>query len=79
MKTLFYTFMAMFWYGLLVGPIGAGLISLVLSLFILYCDKRMQAIDAAWLDNPVNAKQPPDALALLDRAGSECMAHTFHP
>ena len=71
--------MALFWYGLLVGPLGAGLASFGMALFVLYCDKRMQAEEAKRLASPDSAKQPPDTQALLDKAGSECLAHTFHP
>ncbi len=79
MKALFYTFMAMFWYGLLAGIMGAALISFGMALFVLRCAKRMQAEQAKWLNSPLSAKQPPDTQALLDKAGSECLAHTFHP
>ncbi len=79
MKTLFYIFMAMFWYGLFTGLMGAALISFLVALFVLHSAKRMQAQETAWLSVPDNAKQPPDALALLVKAESECMAYTSCP
>ncbi len=79
MKTLFYIFMAFFWYGLITNLMGAALLSFALALFILYCAKRMEREQQAWLNSPDSAKEPPDALVLLDSTGSECCASGYRP
>lgn len=75
MKVFFYIFICMCWYGLLSGALAAALISFVFALFILYCDKYMATDEA----HPDNAKQPPDSVVLLDKAGVECSTPDFHP
>jgi len=72
MKTLFYIFMFLFWYGLTTGFVGAALISFAWALLVRWACKSMHAQEQAWLNDPDNAKEPPDTHAMLSRAGCEC-------
>ncbi len=76
---MFYLFMAMFWYGLFTAHMGVALMCFALSLFMLHCAKRMHEQELAWLNSPDNAKQPADALDLLDSTGSECCVSGYRP
>lgn len=73
MKTLFYIFIALCWYGILTIQLGAAVISLLVAVFVLYCGKVIAADEA----HPDNAATPPDAAVLLDKAGVECSDPTF--
>ena len=72
MKVLLWTFIGMFWYGVIVGPQGAGLLAFAMAAFVYWADKRFTAQDKAWASDPRNAPKPPCTRQVLDQAGVEC-------
>ena len=62
----------MFLYGLLVGPIGAGLIALAVAIFVYWADLEFAKQDRDYINNPRNALIPQPTQKVLDEAGVEC-------
>lgn len=71
-RALFWIFMAMTWYGILVGPLGAGLLSLACAVLVHWASLRFAQQDRAYWADPSNAPKPRCTLEELDRAGVEC-------
>jgi hypothetical protein len=55
-RLLAFVFFGFFVYGLIVGPIGLGLIALVMGVFTLYAEKQFHKRDIEYYASPRSAK-----------------------
>lgn len=77
MKFLFLAFIAMFWYGVFVGPLGPGMLALAFAVFVHWADKRFRAQDEAYTKRPYNAAKPRCTLQCLMDSEQECARDKF--
>lgn len=77
MRFLFWVFIAMFWYGVLVGPLGPGMLALAFAVFVHWADKRFKAQDEAHAKHPCSAAKPRCTLQCLRDSEQECARDKF--
>lgn len=61
-------------YGVLIGQVGAGLLSFLMVGVCIYAERHFAEQDRKWANDPANAREvKQDALCDLERHKCECM------
>lgn len=77
MKVLFGIFFCMFVYGVFTNHVGAGLLALFMSGFVVYGSRQLDKRDAEWEHDPRNTKSILNTLELLEQQGCEGSRSVF--